>query len=45
MMKHYLDFIKSSQRFYRSYIQSLASQFGGIPELQQVAQKFKSDCT
>lgn len=38
--KHYLDFIKSSQRFYRGYIQRLASHFGGLPELEKVAQKF-----
>ncbi|KKA21903.1 hypothetical protein T310_4067 [Rasamsonia emersonii CBS 393.64] len=38
--KHYLDFIKSSQRFYRGYIQHLSSHFGGIPELEKVARKF-----
>lgn len=38
--KHYLDFIKSSQRFYRGYIQRLSSHFGGIAELEKVAQKF-----
>ncbi|KAL2001059.1 hypothetical protein VTN02DRAFT_2296 [Thermoascus thermophilus] len=38
--KHYLDFIKLSQRFYRGYIQQLSSHFGGIPELEKVAQKF-----
>ena len=37
--KHYLDFIKSSQRFYRGYIQRLASQFGGIKELDEVARR------
>ena len=42
-VKHYLDFIKSSQRFYRNYIQKLASRFGGIRELDAVAQKFNSD--
>lgn len=41
--KHYLDFIKSSQRFYRGYIQKLASNFGGIRELEAVAQKFNVD--
>lgn len=41
--KRYLDFIKSSQRFYRGYIQRLSSQFGGIPELEKVAQKFSFD--
>ncbi|KAJ5148800.1 hypothetical protein N7448_000378 [Penicillium atrosanguineum] len=38
--KHYLDFIKSSQRFYRGYIQHLSSHFGGIVELDKVARKF-----
>ncbi|KAJ5182745.1 hypothetical protein N7492_000361 [Penicillium capsulatum] len=38
--KHYLDFIKSSQRFYRGYIQHLSSHFGGIVELEKVARKF-----
>ena len=38
--KHYLEFIKSSQRFYRGYIQHLSSHFGDIPELEKVAQKF-----
>ncbi|EAW24101.1 uncharacterized protein NFIA_036730 [Aspergillus fischeri NRRL 181] len=41
--KHYLDFIKSSQRFYRGYIQQLSSHFGGIPELEKVARKFSFD--
>ncbi|KAI9791975.1 MAG: hypothetical protein M1816_003244 [Peltula sp. TS41687] len=43
LIKHYLDFIKSSQRFYRAYIQRLASHFGGIPELDEVAHRFKWD--
>ncbi|CAG8406523.1 unnamed protein product [Penicillium salamii] len=38
--RHYLDFIKSSQRFYRGFIQHLASRFGGILELERVARKF-----
>ncbi|KAJ6110535.1 hypothetical protein N7486_002770 [Penicillium sp. IBT 16267x] len=38
--KHYLDFIKSSQRFYRGYIQHLSSRFAGILELEKVACKF-----
>ncbi|KAJ5176942.1 uncharacterized protein N7482_002819 [Penicillium canariense] len=38
--KHYLDFIKSSQRFYRGYIQHLSSHFGDIVELEKVARKF-----
>jgi hypothetical protein len=41
--KHYLEFIKSSQRFYRGYIQQLASHFGGISELEKVARKFNFD--
>ncbi|KAL5362770.1 hypothetical protein BJX96DRAFT_186387 [Aspergillus floccosus] len=41
--KHYLEFIKSSQRFYRGYIQQLSSHFGGIPELEKVARKFNFD--
>ncbi|GIK00485.1 hypothetical protein Aspvir_004510 [Aspergillus viridinutans] len=41
--KHYLDFIKSSQRFYRAYIQQLSSHFGCIPELEKVARKFNFD--
>ncbi|KAL4928695.1 uncharacterized protein BDV17DRAFT_281790 [Aspergillus undulatus] len=41
--KHYLEFIKSSQRFYRGFIQQLASQFGGVPELEKVARKFNFD--
>ncbi|OQE12226.1 hypothetical protein PENVUL_c001G07362 [Penicillium vulpinum] len=38
--RHYLDFIKSSQRFYRGYIQHMSSRFGGIVELERVARKF-----
>ncbi|KAJ5665128.1 uncharacterized protein N7477_007576, partial [Penicillium maclennaniae] len=41
--KHYLDFIKSSQRFYRGYIQHLSSHFGGIVELDKVARKFNHE--
>ncbi|KAI9924431.1 hypothetical protein ASPWEDRAFT_23481 [Aspergillus wentii DTO 134E9] len=41
--KHYLEFIKSSQRFYRGYIQHLSSHFGGIQELEKVARKFNFD--
>lgn len=40
---HYLRFIKSGQRFYRGYIQRLASTYGGIRELEAVAQKFSPD--
>ncbi|OJJ48856.1 hypothetical protein ASPZODRAFT_59825 [Penicilliopsis zonata CBS 506.65] len=38
--KHYLVFIKSSQKFYRGYIQSLSSHFEGIEELDKVTRKF-----
>lgn len=38
LIKLYLTFLKSSERFYRSYIHSLSSSFGGIPELETVAQ-------
>ncbi|KAL9611442.1 MAG: hypothetical protein Q9167_003916 [Letrouitia subvulpina] len=38
--KLYLDFIKTSQRFYRGYIQSLASQFDGVPEIESIANRF-----
>ncbi|KAE8146172.1 hypothetical protein BDV25DRAFT_55280 [Aspergillus avenaceus] len=41
--KHYLEFIKTSQRFFRGYIQQLSSHFGGIPELDKVARKFNFD--
>ncbi|KAL8764194.1 MAG: hypothetical protein Q9184_000163 [Pyrenodesmia sp. 2 TL-2023] len=41
--KAYLDFVKASQRFYRGYIQKLASQFGRIPELEAVAHRFSLD--
>ena len=44
MGKRYLDFIKSSQRFYRNYVQKLATRFGGIPELEAVAFKFNVVC-
>ncbi|KAJ5562871.1 DNA/RNA-binding domain E.t1.c1-type [Penicillium sp. DV-2018c] len=41
--RHYLDFIKSSQRFYRGFIQHLSSHFGGIAELERVAHKFNHE--
>src|SRR5438045_7517445 len=31
--KHYLDFVKASMRFYRGYIQRLASHFGDVPDI------------
>lgn len=37
--KHFLEFIKSSQRFYRSFIQSLCSHFEGVEALKAVANK------
>ena len=40
MAKHYLDFIKSSQRFYRGFIHRLAMQFQGPSQVLQVAEKF-----
>ena len=45
LLKHYLIFIKSSQRYYRGYIQKLASCFGGVPEIEVIAQKFAVDST
>ncbi|KAL8736974.1 MAG: hypothetical protein Q9181_002142 [Wetmoreana brouardii] len=39
----YLKFIKSSQRFYRSYIERLASRYGGVREIEAIAQKFSFD--
>ena len=44
-MAWYLNFIKSGQRFYRAYIQKLASHHGGIPELEYVAHQFKVEST
>ena len=41
--KLYLDFIKSSMRFYRGLIQRLASHFRGVPEVFEVARKFNLD--
>ncbi|EXJ79963.1 hypothetical protein A1O3_08249 [Capronia epimyces CBS 606.96] len=38
--KLYLEFIKSSMRFYRGYIQGLASNFSGMPEIVEIARKF-----
>ncbi|KAI6250586.1 Nonsense-mediated mRNA decay factor SMG7 [Erysiphe necator] len=35
--KHYIDFIKTSQFFYKGYIQRLASHFSGIKGLLRVA--------
>ncbi|KAI9726257.1 MAG: hypothetical protein M1834_009058 [Cirrosporium novae-zelandiae] len=38
--KHYMGFIKSSQKFYRGYIHRLALQYDGVPELEAVAKRF-----
>ncbi|KIW16737.1 hypothetical protein PV08_03926 [Exophiala spinifera] len=43
--KLYLDFIKSSMRFYRGYVQRLASHFADIPEVFEVARKFNLDAS
>ncbi|KAL8781042.1 MAG: hypothetical protein Q9213_006187 [Squamulea squamosa] len=43
--KLYLRFLKTSQQFYRGYIQRLAAQFGGIPEITAIAQKFSLDAS
>ncbi len=39
LVKDCLDFIKSSQRFYRGYVQRLAARFDGIPALEAVAKR------
>ncbi|EQL31980.1 hypothetical protein BDFG_05776 [Blastomyces dermatitidis ATCC 26199] len=41
LQSHYLNFIKSSQRFYRGYIQHLVSRFDRIPELEKLAKELK----
>ncbi|KAH9870013.1 hypothetical protein J1614_006935 [Plenodomus biglobosus] len=43
--KHYMHFIKASQRFYRQYILNLDTQFDGIPELRKIAQRWKDDAS
>lgn len=42
-LKTYLLFIKASQRFYRQLILNLDAQYDGIPELRNIAQKWKDD--
>ncbi|CAG8952043.1 hypothetical protein HYFRA_00000778 [Hymenoscyphus fraxineus] len=37
MEKRYVDFIKTSQFFYKGYIQRLASHFDGLKELRRIA--------
>ncbi|KAF2816091.1 uncharacterized protein BDZ99DRAFT_514701 [Mytilinidion resinicola] len=41
--KAFLEFIKSSQRFYRQYILNLDARFDGIPELRKVAQMYSKN--
>lgn len=41
-IKLYLEFLKSSERFYREYIRTLNTSFGGIAELEEVAYLFKT---
>ena len=43
LIKLYLQFIKESLRFYRGHIYRLNITFGGIPELEAVAQQVKND--
>ncbi|CAI6336548.1 unnamed protein product [Periconia digitata] len=43
--KTYLQFIKTSQRFYRLFILNLDAQFDGIPELRRVALRWKDDAS
>ncbi|KAH6644557.1 hypothetical protein C7974DRAFT_408229 [Boeremia exigua] len=43
--KHYLHFIKASQRYYRQYILNLDAHVDGIPELRKIAQKWKDDAS
>ncbi|EDN91193.1 hypothetical protein SS1G_00596 [Sclerotinia sclerotiorum 1980 UF-70] len=37
--KHYVDFLKESQYFYKGYIQRVASHFGPLPALQRIANR------
>ncbi|KAF2492132.1 hypothetical protein BU16DRAFT_564596 [Lophium mytilinum] len=41
--KAFLEFIKSSQRFYRQYILNLDARFDGIPELRKVARMYSNN--
>ncbi|RDL35046.1 uncharacterized protein BP5553_06977 [Venustampulla echinocandica] len=41
--KRYVDFIKTSQFFYRGYIQRLASHFAGMRKLRQIAHRLHLD--
>lgn len=40
LLKKYLDFLKTSQIYYRAYILQLDEQFGGIEELREIARKW-----
>lgn len=37
--KHYVDFLKTSQHFYKGYIQRLASHFAGMRDLRRIAHR------
>lgn len=41
--KRYADFIKTSQFFYKGYIQRLASRFEGLKELRRIAHRLSLD--
>jgi hypothetical protein len=41
--KYHERFIKSSQSFYRGYIQRLASHFANVDEVLNVARQIKSE--
>ncbi|KAK5122608.1 hypothetical protein LTR85_003871 [Meristemomyces frigidus] len=43
LIKLYLHFLKGSERFYRGYIHNFSARYGGIPELEAVAQRVKSN--
>ena len=41
LKRHFLEFIKSSQNFYRCFVQSLGSYYGGVQALQAVANRLR----
>jgi hypothetical protein len=41
--KRYVDFLKTSQFFYKGYIQRLASHFAGLAELRKIAHRLHMD--
>ncbi|TVY84902.1 Protein SMG7 [Lachnellula suecica] len=43
LQKRYIDFIKTSQFFYKGYIQRLASRFEGLAELHRIANRLQLD--